>query len=257
MIGVLDIAMAVVAADVTGDELVLVVDAQVVGVELEAERGPGIFGRHRVGVGVHPHAELAAGPGRQNGPQVVRPRRQRSQARALGCEQLDGRAFGGAVQADVGHGVQPLPAGGIEVGKVAQLQAGQEVLLDVADGVFHAAFFVGLANATGGDGETVMVGKVLVTRVEDGRFADGPSQHGAFQVIDHAASRDAAEEVEGVDVGVQEVLHGLGEGELDIHHAAVAEHHDEEAETASGVAHGDRAGRIWWTKPLTMLMPPL
>ena len=52
---------------------------------------------------------------------------------------------------------------------------------------------------------------------------------------------NAAEEREGVGVAGQEVLHGLGDGELDIHHAAVAKHHDEEAESAAGVAHGDGA----------------
>ena len=39
----------------------------------------------------------------------------------------------------------------------------------------------------------------------------------------------------------QKVLHGLADGKLDIHHAAVAQHHDKEAEPSSGVARGDRA----------------
>ena len=52
---------------------------------------------------------------------------------------------------------------------------------------------------------------------------------------------DPAEEGEGVGVAGQEVLHGLGDGELDVQHPAVAEHHHEEAQPAAGVAHADRA----------------
>ena len=42
-------------------------------------------------------------------------------------------------------------------------------------------------------------------------------------------------------MAAEEVLHGLGDGELDVHQAAVAQHHDEEAQAASGVADRDRA----------------
>src|SRR5208283_4846915 len=126
-------------------------------------------------------------------------------------------------------------------GKVAELQTGQEVFFDVANGIFHAALFVGLPHATGGDGEAEVIGEVLITRVEDRGFADDAPQDGGFEVVDHAPCGNRTEEVKGVGVGGQEVLHGLGEGELDIHHAAVTEHHDEEAEAAGGVAHGDGA----------------
>jgi hypothetical protein len=73
MIGVLTVLVAAVAADMAGDELVLMVEAQTVGIELERQEGRGIFGGDRIGVGVHPHAELAAGPCRQDDAQVIRP----------------------------------------------------------------------------------------------------------------------------------------------------------------------------------------
>ncbi len=39
----------------------------------------------------------------------------------------------------------------------------------------------------------------------------------------------------------EELLHGLGEGELHIHHAAVGKHHDEKGEPAPGLTHRNRA----------------
>jgi hypothetical protein len=53
--------------------------------------------------------------------------------------------------------------------------------------------------------------------------------------------RAAAEKGEGVGVGGQEVLHGLRDGELQVHHAAVAQHHHKEAQAAGGITNMDRA----------------
>ena len=38
----------------------------------------------------------------------------------------------------------------------------------------------------------------------------------------------------------KELLHGLGQRELHIHHATVGKHHDEERKFAPGLAHGNR-----------------
>jgi len=72
VIGILEVAPAVVAAHMPGDQPVLVVQAQLVGVELERQSGPGVFRGHRVGVGVHGHAELTAGPDRPEDADIVR-----------------------------------------------------------------------------------------------------------------------------------------------------------------------------------------
>ena len=77
----------------------------------------------------------------------------------------------------VGHGVKPLAGGRVDQTEVSQFQTGQEILFDVADSIFYAAFFVGLADPAGGDGEAEVVGEVLISRVQDWRFADGASQH--------------------------------------------------------------------------------
>ena len=38
----------------------------------------------------------------------------------------------------------------------------------------------------------------------------------------------------------QKMFHGLADGKLDIHHAAVAKHHDKKAESSAGFSDGDR-----------------
>jgi hypothetical protein len=82
------------------------------------------------------------------------------------------------VDPHVGHRIQPLAGRGIDQGEVAQLQAGQEVLLDVPDGVLHAALLMGLADPAGRDLEAEVVGEALVARVQDRGLAHGVLQHG-------------------------------------------------------------------------------
>ena len=39
----------------------------------------------------------------------------------------------------------------------------------------------------------------------------------------------------------QKIFHALANGKLDIHHAAVAKHHDKKAQPSAGFSHRDRA----------------
>ena len=94
------------------------------------------------------------------------------------------------------------------------------------------------------------------------------------------ASGGATEELQGVVVTGKEVFHGFAAGELDVGHAAVAEHHDEEGKPpprgsqldGSGVPAawaaspganarlrkaGRRTGRTARTYALTMPKPPV
>ena len=96
------------------------------------------------------------------------------------------------------------------------------------------------ADVAGGDLEPVMAGEVDMAGVEHRRLAAQAPQHRGLQVVDHDPGRHAAERLEGVQVAAEEVLHRLRDGELHIHQAAVAEHHDEEAQLPAGVADIDR-----------------
>ena len=70
-----------------------------------------------------------------------------------------------------------------------------------------------------------MTGEVGVAGIEHRCLADRALQHGGLQVVDHDVGWDpACEGFEGVHMAAEEVLHGLGDGELDVHQAAVAQH---------------------------------
>ena len=61
MIRVFKVLMAIIAADMAGNQLVLAVNAESLGIGLERKSGAGILGRHRVPVGIEGNTELAGG----------------------------------------------------------------------------------------------------------------------------------------------------------------------------------------------------
>lgn len=88
-----------------------------------------------------------------------------------------------------------------------------------------------------------MLGKGRILGIEHGRLPQGAPQHSGFEIIDHDGLGHAPESLKGVLVTGQKVFHGLGEGELDIHQAAVTQHHDKEAEASARLPDSDRAER--------------
>src|ERR671925_1978308 len=58
MVGVFEILVAVIAAWVARDELLLVVEADPIGIGLYRQTGTGIFGGHRIAVSIEGHPEL-------------------------------------------------------------------------------------------------------------------------------------------------------------------------------------------------------
>src|SRR5690606_2011953 len=164
------------------------------------------------------------------------------EARALGDEAVDGPLVRLAVDAHVRDGVEPDACSWIHGAEVGDLEAIQEVLLDVADARFDAALLVAGSDVAGHDLEAELSGEVGVTRVEDGRLAREPPQHRGLEVVDHdLLGHGAAEVLERAQMAPQEVLHRLRDGELDVHQPAVAQHHHEEAQPPAGVADVDDA----------------
>ena len=175
-----------------GNQLVLMIDAQVIGIDLQGEVRAGILGGHGVGVAVEGDAELAVGADRLDDADVVRIERQWRERGLLLLEQFRRRGLGCAVAAQIGHGVEPLPGRGIEQRKVGDFQAGKEVVLNVAHGIFDAAFLMGLADATGGDAEAIVRGEVLVARIEHRGFPERTLEHRGLQVVEHDFGGHAA-----------------------------------------------------------------
>lgn len=163
------------------------------------------------------------------------------EVQALLVEHIDGPALRGAVHAHVGHRVHPQLRGRLHRREVDELLAGEEILLDEADAVLDTALLPTRGDVAGGDLKAPMAGEVEVLGVEDGHYADQALEHGGLQVVDHQARWHGAERGEGVLVAGEEEFHFLRHGELQVHAPAVAQHHQEEAQTAGRVAHPDGA----------------
>ena len=140
VIGIADLLAAIVTARMSGDEFFVVKEQQLVGVELEGEFLRGVEVGHRVAIGVEDDVATTVGADGSDDGAVVGHDRQWLEPGFLLGEQVDGFAVGLAMNADVGDGVPPLGGGGIDGGEGRDVQAVEEVLLHVADAVFHAPF---------------------------------------------------------------------------------------------------------------------
>jgi hypothetical protein len=243
VIGIFEVAVALVAARVGGDEVVCVIEAEMIGKSLEGDALRRVEGRHGVTVGVQHDA--AAG-GDSNGicdGGVGGHRRQRTQGGLFDEEEFGGLFAGFAVDAHVGDCVHPVACRRVHgTDGVGQLQSGEEVFLHITDGVFDPALFIGFAHVAGTGLEAVMGGEVQIARIEYGAFTKAMAQHTGLEVVYQDDAGGAAKELQGIVVASEEVFRGLAAGELHIGHAAVAEDHDEEGEAAARVTQGDDAG---------------
>ena len=70
MIGVFEVPMAIVAASVSGDQVVLVVETESVGIRFEGESLTGSVGRNRVVIGVEGDAKLPGGAHLRHGADI-------------------------------------------------------------------------------------------------------------------------------------------------------------------------------------------
>ena len=144
--------------------------------------------------------------------------------------------------AHVGDGIEPFPGDRIDEAEVGDLKTGQEVLLDVAHPGLDPPLLVTGADVAGCDRKAVVAGEVDVAGIEHWRLAAQAPQHRGFEVVDHDPRRHpCAERLEGVQVAAEEVFERLRDGELHIHHAAVAEYQDEEAQLPARVADVHRS----------------
>src|SRR6201993_3192336 len=115
-------------------------------------------------------------------------------------------------------------------------QTTQEVLLDVADGVLHAPFFVSPPDITGHRFEAVVCSKIQVTGIKDRSVAGDALQHSALKIIVHGAPSTCAEVFQGVAVGGQEAFHALAQEKLHKEQPAVTEQRSEVMELAQAVS---------------------
>ena len=84
----------------------------------------------------------------------------------------------------------------------------------------------------------MVAGKVQIARIEHRCGAGQALQNRGFEIVDHDFRRHT-QGSEAVFVAGEEMLHGLGDGELHEHLAAKRQHHDKERKPATGIAYRD------------------
>src|SRR5712691_10594661 len=166
---------------------------------------------------------------------------QRAEMRALLLPQIGRLLAGFARQVDIGNSAEPVPGCRIQDAKVRYREPRQEVFFDVAHAIFHPTLFIALADIARNNGEAMMRGEIHVLGIEHRGFTQSPLEHGRFEIVDHHLVGHTVKELKGMLMTGQKMLHGLRHGKLDIHQAAVAQHHDKEAQTAVRLPHRDRA----------------
>ena len=152
-------------------------EQQLLGIQFEGEFLRGVEMRHRVSIGVKQDVAAPIGADGPNYAIVVGHDRQGPESGFFLDEQFNGFAMGFAVEADIGHGVTPLDGGRINRGKRGDFQATEEVLLYVTHAIFHAPFFVGLADLAGDGFEAVVRRQVKVTRMKQCPLAQPIDPH--------------------------------------------------------------------------------
>lgn len=106
---------------------------------------------HRVAIGVEHDVAAGVGADRPNDGAVVGSNGKRAQPGLFLGEVFEWFAVGPAMETEVGDGVAPDDGGWVDGGEGRNVQAGEEVLLHVADAIFHAPLFVAFGDmqATG------------------------------------------------------------------------------------------------------------
>lgn len=141
--------------------------------------------------------------------------------------------------AHLGHGLPPVPGSGMEGAAVGALETGEDMLFPVPHAVFDPAFFIARADMARGNGTAAVGGAVERLRRKHRGFPQRTLEHSGFEGVDQACLGHAAKALKGVWVAGEAVLHGLGDGALDIPHTAVAQHPDKAPQRSAGLPHLD------------------
>src|SRR5207249_3454884 len=109
---------------------------------------------------------------------------------------------------------EPRLSGRMQDAAIGEVETGENVLLDVAHPVFHAALFLALAHMARPKATSVVRSKVRLLGIEHWCVAQGPLEPSRFEVIDPDLWGHGAKERQGMVVAGEEGFHGLGDGAL-------------------------------------------
>ena len=183
MIRVLDVLVPVIGSWMAGDELIVVIDADPVGIGFEGQPCSGMLGGHGVVIGVNGDTKLRRSPHLPYGADVAGMGGKGLEAGFFFFEHFQGFSSGLPMDAHIGNGIEPETRGGIDGLEGGRLEPGKEIFFHISYPIFHTPLLVALANAARGDGEAVVVGEVQVGWVENRGLAKDALEHGGLEVL--------------------------------------------------------------------------
>ena len=160
-----------------GHELLGPIETHPLGIDLEDEPAPGVGRGHGVAIGLEVDPALGAGTHRLDQRAIEGVCGQGQQLGLLVVETIAGPLVGLAMASDIGHGVEPLPGGGVDRGEGAEFAPVEEVFLRIAHAVLDAALLMGFTHPAGLDGEAKMRGQFLVAGMKARWSLVGALQH--------------------------------------------------------------------------------
>ena len=219
----------------SGDQVPCLEDADLGGQDLDLDGAPA----GAVGDGIEVAAErdhaVLGDPPLQLEDGSEGDRRRRQERRLLRGEGLGHHAPGGAMDAEVGDLVQPVPELAVQVVEIAETAALEEVLADVAEGPLDLALGLGPVGFAGLGGKTVVTGEIDQGPVEDYLTFRVLADDRGFHAVVEDLPWHAAEVVEGRQVAAHDFIQALARHEAGEEVTAEAQHHGEQPDH-SGLA---------------------
>src|SRR6202163_2270724 len=224
---VLDLGALIVTASMTGEDVLTVDNAHLVGIGEHGERAPHVG----VGDGIIIQIEtdirrLAGGDGHplEQRVGVVRQLHQKMRFRGEGLANAEAILFGaGSIRRQA---AAPDIGLRIEVIQISKFAGRKEAGANVSNCTFDPTFFI-----PSGDGYRTRIKSIASSKLEQGGMkADDVTlalQHSAFEIIVENDPWDPGPCFKGLDMAAQEVLHAGIEEEAQEDLARIAQHHDE------------------------------
>ena len=216
------------------DEPATIEDADRVGQLMHLDDAPGPI-RYAVIVATDRDEAIVADAPLQREQSVEGQSRQGLQLGPLGGEGFRDDPLRGAVQADVGDGIEPAPKLAVEVVEVAEGTCEEEVLADVGERSLDLPLGLGPVRAAGARQESVVLGECQQGSVVDDvavRILAGDRRlHAIVEDLD----RHAADRGEGLHVTAQQRLQVLMQDEARLDVPGMAEHQREQPDDAGRV----------------------
>lgn len=209
VIAVFDETMFFAAAGVLGNEFVFIVDGNKPVIGLEGKEFGSKGKRNAVAVGLERNQTLGSAFDGTKDAGIVGVVRQAAEGGFFFFgKKVDGSLFGSAVNAAVGNVVTPGTSLAVTVGERQKGSCGKKVSFHIANTVFHRTFFVRASHIADRGSKQIVGGKIKEAGVElNGRAETGKDD--GFEIIITNGMRNAAEELEGANMGGHKVFQRL------------------------------------------------